>query len=128
MYAQLFIISLDDKYLLGILNSQLINFLFKKFLPKLRGGFYEPSYVFFKDFPIKKVDLKDKSEKLLHDEIVKLVETMLQLQKEKQTATLPNQQQQIEQRIAYTDNKINEKVYTLYGLTDEEIKIIENKN
>lgn len=120
-----FIISLDDKYLLGILNSQLINFLFEKYLPKLRGGYYEPSYVFFKDFPIKKVDVKEKSEKLLHDEIVKLVETMLQLQKEKQAATLPNQQQQIEQRITYTDNKINEKVYTLYGLTDDEIKIVE---
>ena len=125
MHEQLFIISLDDKYLLGILNSQLINFLFEKYPPKLRGGFYEPSYVFFKDFPIKKVDIKDKSEKLVHDEIVQLVETILQLQKEKQTATLPNQQQQLEQRIAYTDNKINEKVYTLYGLTDDEIKIVE---
>ena len=123
-----FIISLADKYLLGILNSQLINFLFEKYLPKLRGGFYEPSYVFFKDFPIKKVDVNSKAEKLLHDEIVKLVETMLQLQKEKQTATLPNQQQQLEQRIAYTDNKINEKVYTLYGLTDDEIKIVEGEN
>jgi hypothetical protein len=50
---------------------------------------------------------------------------MLQLQKEKQAATLPNQQQQIEQRITYTDKKINEKVYTLYGLTDDEIKIVE---
>ena len=50
---------------------------------------------------------------------------MLQLQKEKQAATLPNQLQQLEQRIAYTDNKINEKVYTLYGLTAEEIKLVE---
>ena len=74
-----FIISLDDKYLLGILNSKLNHFLFEKYLPKLRGGFFEPSYVFFKDFPIKQIDPTNKSEKSLHDEIVQLVTTMLQL-------------------------------------------------
>ena len=82
--------------------------------------------MFFKEFPIKKIDFNNNSEKLLHDEIVKLVETMLQLQKEKQAATLPDMAQQIEQRITYTDDKINEKVYTLYGLTADEIKIIES--
>ncbi len=50
---------------------------------------------------------------------------MLQLQQQKQNATLPEQQQQLEQRIAYTDDKINEKVYALYGLSEEEIKIVE---
>lgn len=52
---------------------------------------------------------------------------MLQLQQQKQTSTLPNQVQQLAQRIAYTDDKINEKVYELYGLSAEEVKLIENK-
>jgi hypothetical protein len=50
---------------------------------------------------------------------------MLQLQQQKQTSILPEQAQQLEQRIAYTDDKINEKVYALYGLSAEEIKVIE---
>jgi adenine-specific DNA-methyltransferase len=120
-----FIISLDDKYLLGVLNSKLNYFLFEKYLPKLRGGFFEPSYVFFKDFPIKQIDPTNKSEKSLHDEIVQLVKTMLQLQQQKQSATLPEQIQQLEQRIAYTDDKINEKVYVLYGLSKEEVGVVE---
>jgi hypothetical protein len=50
---------------------------------------------------------------------------MLQLQQQKQNCNLPNQLQQVEQRIAYTDDKINEKVYTLYGLSEEEIGVVE---
>lgn len=122
-----FIISLDDKYLLGILNSKLNAFLFEKYLPKLRGGFYEPSYIFFKNFPIKTIDEKNKNEKSLHDEIVQLVETMLQLQQQKQNATLATEKEQLEQRIYYTDNAINQRVYSLYGLTADEIKIVEGE-
>jgi len=59
------------------------------------------------------------------NEIVQLVETMLQLQQQKQSSTLPDQLQQLEQRIAYTDDKINEKVYTLYGLSEEEVRVVE---
>ena len=37
----------------------------------------------------------------------------------------PNEKQQIESRLASTDKKIGELVYELYGLSGEEIKIIE---
>jgi len=52
---------------------------------------------------------------------------MLQLQQQKQSSTLPGQLQQLEQRIAYTEDKINEKVYTLYGLSEEEVKVVEGR-
>jgi hypothetical protein len=35
-----------------VLNSSVTFFLFRQILPKLRGDFYEPSYVFFQEFPI----------------------------------------------------------------------------
>lgn len=47
-----FIIPNGSYYLLGILNSNLYNYLFKAILPKLRGDFYEPSYAYFKGFPV----------------------------------------------------------------------------
>jgi hypothetical protein len=59
--------------------------------------------------------------------IIPLIETMLQLQQQKQTTTLPDQLQQLEQRFAYTDDKINEKVNALYGLNEEEISIVEGE-
>jgi flagellar biosynthesis component FlhA len=54
------------------------------------------------------------------------VELMLQLNKELQAATLPDQKEQLKARIGHTDEKINRMVYQLYGLTAEEIQIIEN--
>ena len=66
-------------------------------------------------------------EKSQNDEIIQLVDTMLQLQQQKQSATLPQQLQQLEQRITYTDDKINEKVYALYGLSAEEVRIVEGR-
>lgn len=120
-----FIISIDDKYLLGFLNSKLNHYLFEKYLPKLRGGFYEPSYVFFKNFPIKKIDFMKKSEKLAHDEIIKHVDLLLQLNEELKDTKLPAKAEQIKQRIAHSEEKINQLVYQLYELTPEEIKLVE---
>ena len=50
---------------------------------------------------------------------------MLQLQQQKQSSHLPNELQQLEQRIAYTDATINKKVYALYGLSEEEVRVVE---
>ena len=54
-------------------------------------------------------------------------EIMLQLQHQKQSSSLAEQVQQLEQRIVYTDEKVNEKVYALYGLSAEKRKIVEGK-
>ena len=120
-----FIISLDDKYLLAILNSKLNHYLFEQTLPKLRGGFYEPSYIFFKDFPVRKPDLSKKQDRVIHDNLVSLADSIIQLHKQKAEAKIPGVIEQIENQIAYTDKKINHLVYQLYDLTEEEIKIVE---
>jgi hypothetical protein len=57
--------------------------------------------------------------------MVHLVETMLQLQKEKQQTSLPDKLIQLEARIKYTDGKINQLVFELYRLGEAEIKIVE---
>ena len=74
------------------------------------------------------VDENNQKEKSLHDEIIKLVDTMLQLQQQKQQATLATEQQQLAQRIQYTDDKINKLVYELYELTEDEINIVEKSS
>jgi len=42
-----------------------------------------------------------------------------------QQTHLPDKLEQLKARIRYTDDKINKLVYSLYGLSEEEIKIIE---
>ena len=53
---------------------------------------------------------------------------MLQLQKEKQQTTLPDKLDQLNTRIEYTDEKINKLVFELYGLGEEERRIVEGDN
>ncbi len=52
--------------------------------------------------------------------------TILTFNKEKQQTALPEKLEQLQHRINHTDDKINKLVYELYGLTEEEIKIVEN--
>jgi type I restriction-modification system DNA methylase subunit len=121
-----FIISLSDKYLLGLLNSSVMFFLFRSLLPKLRGNFYEPSYVFFKDFPIRTIDFNNPSEKAIHDKLALLVDRMLELHKKKNSLPPSAEREKVEREIAVIDEKIDEIVYGLYGITDEERKIIDD--
>lgn len=116
----------EYKYILGLLNSFLIEFFIKKICPFIRGGFYRYKTNYIAQIPIKIINESSKREKSLHDEIVKLVETMLLLNQQLQEVTLPHQKEQLQQRIAFTDKKIDALVYELYGLTEEEIKIVEN--
>ena len=76
--------------------------------------------------PFRAIDFKDKSDILLHNEIIKLVDQLLQLNEEKQQAKLQSKIDQIQNRIDYAEQHINEIVYELYGLTKEEIALVEN--
>ena len=55
-----------------------------------------------------------------------LVERMLELNKKKHSGKLaPSEVDRIEREIASADAEIDDLVYELYGITDEERKIIE---
>ena len=58
-------------------------------------------------------------------EIIKFVDNLLQLNKQLQTTKLETQRLQIQRTIGHSERKIDELVYELYGLNEEEIKIIE---
>ncbi|HDS45451.1 MAG TPA: restriction endonuclease subunit R [Methanomicrobia archaeon] len=120
-----FIIAKPDKYLLGILNSYLTYFLFKSILPKLRGDFYEPSYVIFKDFPIRTIDFSVPADKSLHEKLVTLVEHMLRLHEQLSKARTEPDKAALQQQIEETDRQIDKLVYKLYDLTSDEIAVIE---
>ncbi len=64
-------------------------------------------------------------EKAQHDKIVSLVEQMLAAQKESHHAKTDRDKDYYERRCKELDNQIDRLVYDLYGLTEEEIKIVE---
>ena len=57
--------------------------------------------------------------------MVALVEHMLALHKKLAAATIPADKQLYQRQIEATDRQIDALVYELYGLTEEEIGVIE---
>jgi adenine-specific DNA-methyltransferase len=114
-----------DKYVLGLINSNLLFWYLNKISNVFNGGWITCTKQYFGQIPILANNLSG-SALILKDVIVKNVEALLQLNKEKQSATLQTKTEQIQTRIDYHEDKINQAVYQLYGLTDEEIKIIED--
>jgi len=54
-----------------------------------------------------------------------MVEMMLKLHKDLPKANTPHEQESLQRQIAATDKLIDTLVYELYGLTKQEIDIIE---
>ncbi len=115
------------KYILGILNSKLLKHYYEKNFTNKSNLTVNISKTFLDKLPIRNIKFNESDEKQKHDEIVRNVETMLQLNKDLQSATLPEQKEQLQARISYTDKKIDSLVYQLYGLTEEEIRIVEGE-
>jgi hypothetical protein len=105
-----FIIANDDRYLLAVLNSKVTYFLFQQLLPTLRGGFYEPSSIYFKTFPIPHA-LPEKKE-----QIIELVNQIITNKSNNGAAPADT---------TALEAEIDRLVYALYGLTEEEIAIVE---
>jgi hypothetical protein len=117
-----------DLYLLGLLNSNLGRFYFFKTCAGLEGK-TETYLRFFgqylEGFPVRIINFPDSTDKARHDRMVKLVESMLTLHKQLAATKTPDDKTRLQRQIQATDNQIDRLVYELYGLTEEEIKIVE---
>ncbi|MFZ1714958.1 MAG: hypothetical protein WAT88_06665, partial [Saprospiraceae bacterium] len=80
---------------------------------------------FFKHFPIKKINEEEAHEIIAKNEIITLVDQLLFLHQEKSTTKLESSLAQIQGKIDYCERRVDELVYELYGLTEEERKVVE---
>ncbi len=113
------------RYLLGIFNSRLINFLYTERVRESGRVFAQVKTVNLKPLPIRTIDFSNPVEKQLHDNIVCLVDSMLDLNKKIQSAK-GSEKDQIQRQIEKTDREIDDLVYKLYGITEGERHIIEH--
>jgi hypothetical protein len=79
--------------------------------------------------PTCRINFDDPGEKAQHDHIVRLVTEMLELHKERAEAerTLDDRRHRLANRIEELDKAIDAAVYMLYGLTEDEIRVVEGK-
>ncbi len=113
------------EFLLGILNSKLLTFWFGNKFDKMQRGIFPQFKVNeLAVFPIHTINFDDPADKAKHDHMVGLVEKMLKLHKELSTK-IGQEKTLTERQIAATDAQIDRLVFDLYGLTEDEIKIVE---
>jgi hypothetical protein len=114
-------------YLCGLLNSRLLDFYFKSVTTPFHGGYFAANKQYIEQLPIRPINFSDPSDKARHDKMVELVGRMLEMNKQKHSGKLaPSQVDRVDREIAATDTEIDNLVYTLYGITDEERTIIES--
>jgi hypothetical protein len=122
-----YIIPEPSKYLLAILNSRLWTFIFSKTSSEIRGGFFRWKRQYMSPLPICTIDFSNKVEKALHDKLVSLVDQMLSLNKRLPEVKTGHEKTALQRQIDATDRQIDQLVYELYDLTEEEIRIVEGR-
>ena len=115
----------DLKFLLGILNSELANYYIKLIAFNLtEGAFTKVRTNQLARFPI--VNIISPADISNKNEIIKLVDQLLKLNEEITEIKLQTKVSQFENKIEYCEKRIKEIVYSLYDLTPEEIRIVED--
>ncbi len=115
---------INPKLVMGILQSKLFLFLYRianqgdsRVIPQVKA-----SKLY--DLPIPNLD-SDHPRTTLLSKIVELVDRMLSLHRQLAAAKTTHDKTSIQRQISSTDQQIDELVYELYGLTEDEIKIVE---
>jgi hypothetical protein len=114
-------------YVLGLLNSRLLDTVVKTTSSPFRHGYYAYNKQYIQHLPIRLIDFGDPGDRARHDQMVTLVEEMLRLQAEHAEAERHKEDRRhdLQRRIEEIDRAIDALVYDLYGLTEEEIRLVE---
>ena len=113
---------------MALLNSKLLSFYFRSKFEEahVQNGYLQFKKIYTSQIPIFEINFKDKLQKTNHDILADLAQKMTKLNKE--LLRLPenlDKWYELRDEIKKTDIKIDQEVYKLYGLTDKEIKIVE---
>lgn len=113
-------IKCNPLFLLAVLNSRLISFWFEYAFGKFSRGLFPQFKVNeLECFPIPTASEQDQSE------ISELAKKQIETNTKLNSVTSSRDREMIEQRIRILDKQINTKVYQLYNLTEDEIRVVE---
>ena len=113
------------EYLLGLLNSRLLDMYLKSLSSRFSGGYYAYNRQYIEQLPIRIIDFLDKTDKEMYDTIVELVNRILEFHECLSNATSDDERVRIRRQIESIDRHIDQIVYKIYHLSEEEIQLVE---
>ncbi len=116
---------ISPKFLLALLNSRLLNWVIGQTGTQMRGGYFSFEARFIRSLPIVLLDQKKSADRSRHDTLVSLVDKMLTLTPKLREETDEKKRAVLQNAVTATDRKIDDLVYELYGLSKEEIELVE---
>jgi hypothetical protein len=123
------IVASDSLYLLAIINAKAVSYFMQQTSSSKQGGYFEYKPMYISQIPIPRLDLNDLAQKAQHDDLVRLVEKILALKSQHThlQQTLDDKRHEVLADINTVDQQIDTAVYELYGLTEEEIKLVKGE-
>lgn len=115
----------DIRYILGMMGSKLLSFFANRRFTSYKKVFPQFNQSNVLSFPIRTIDFEAPDDRKRHERMVALVERMLELHRRLPEAATAHEKTLLQREIDATDRQIDRLVYDLYGLTEEEIRIVE---
>lgn len=117
--------NLDTRFILAIVNSKLISWYSYRFIFGLAIRTVQFDNPTTSRIPMPVIDLSNSSHKEVHDKIVVLVDNIIELNKKVNTEKNPNSLNMINRQILACEKQLDNLIFSIYNLNDEEKKIVE---
>ena len=115
---------LHPHFFLGLLNSSLIAYYLRSVCPPKLNGYRRFNVTNLNNIPVRKIDLNNDRIFEIYTDLISLASHSLSLRDAKPETT--HEKVQMQRAITSTDAATDRLVYELYGLTAEEIRIVES--
>ena len=112
-------------YLLGLMNSRLIDWFIRLTNSRFSHGYYSYNRQYIEASPIKIPAVTDTRETERSTRLRQKVESLVESYESIRAARAGHDRELIQRQIDTTDKQIDRLVFELYGLTDREIRIVE---
>ena len=112
-------------FLLGLINSRLMVWYFPHVSASFRGGWFSANRQFLSKLPIRMFDTAKKTSRIAESSFARDVTAMLDMHKRLLSLRTDQERNAVQRHMDATSRQIDKLVYGLYGLTDEEIAIVE---
>ncbi|MGB7622323.1 MAG: N-6 DNA methylase, partial [Terriglobia bacterium] len=125
-YGILVLPEYSPKFILGLLNSRLLEWFIQQTATQMRGGYYSYESRFIRSLPIERIIPGSGVVDSHRERVVSLVERIIDLKTRFASVHTEHDKTSIGREIDTMDHLIDQVVYQIYGLTDDEIKAVES--
>ena len=116
--------TLPIEYIAAVLGSKMMAFYIRDYFDEINDNFPQIKVSQLRSLPI----LIPPTESIEMKTICESIHTIINLHGMLRETNVPTQRQQLQRAIDHAERRIDELVYELYGLTEEEVAIVEGKS